>query len=543
MERRTREHLDAFLDDLYAHHPQARSQLTTLEKAGLTVRRAKPARGGKLGGSWLLFMEPAQHLVQSFALAPELLLVWSPFPTFQAVDIEACEHELGGTLRLDHGLVLVASADTSARDRLSQAVLRTGRVYLFLGMEDLVTTQSAAVWLKGRLLRELRSSDLFGSGRPVFGWDFVGRKNELAVVRRHLSQGHPVGLFGLRKVGKTSLLLALEGTVGLPASGASVIEALPIHLDLLAVGFSEQSTDGVLRALLRSTRAAVCAAGIERNLAAPLPDLCRIRHLSGANLKRETTDQFEVLLDWAATQSPDAKVLLFLDEYERLLSDVVLPRNDGLALLDYLRGLVQSHHGRFNFVLAGLSDALAGRSRFDDAQNPLFGFYVSCHLGGLNREETAELLRKLGRRLSLRFDDRHVVDMIYGETGGMPFLVRQFGRLVDQRIPVEHRLSTNDPIHLEVVQELRADFRRLVTESMREIGEAVSKVDPIALSCLANGTGDLTRSLSTLRPEVIDRLVGLGIVALGPGDAVRHRIECFEAWVRETQPTSQVDAA
>src|SRR5262249_46336883 len=52
--------------------------------------------------------------------------------------------------------------------------------------------------------------DLFAINFPVSGRRFFGRGKPLAEIREAIASGSPAGIFGLRKVGKTSLLQETE---------------------------------------------------------------------------------------------------------------------------------------------------------------------------------------------------------------------------------------------------------------------------------------------------------------------------------------------
>ena len=104
-------------------------------------------------------------------------------------------------------------------------------------------------------MKRIAQSDLFAAGRPVLGWNFVGREQELRVLRGSLLAGRPVGLFGLRKVGKTSLLMSLRDQWLRDANAdGAVVHAVPIHVDLLAVSFAEPNLDGIFKLVLTAMR-------------------------------------------------------------------------------------------------------------------------------------------------------------------------------------------------------------------------------------------------------------------------------------------------
>lgn len=499
--------------------PDASRALVTLERATLAPTRIEPTitkrRAGKTPRAWLVYCEPSKALRERFDLAPELLVFLSPAPTLQARDIERCERQLLRDLRLDRGLVVVLTRDPEADERLDQAIRATGRSYVFLGLETVDQAKDPQRWLRERLLESLGSADLFATGSPVFGWDFVGRGSELAALQRHLRRGRSVGLYGLRKIGKTSLLTVLRRRL-IDEARAERRKArhrgitLAIHLDLQAISFAEQNRTGFARRLILATASALDDLGFEpRQLGLPPLDARALRPLDAPELERRAVDVLEVLIDWA--RKLESRILLVIDEYERLLSERSFPLDQGLDLFEYLRGLSQSHPEALSFAIAGLSRRLAASPELGGRRNPLFNFVVDHPLAGLGRDEHNELFRKIGRRLSLTFDPV-ALESLWRLTGGHPFLAREYGRLIDRQVPTSERHPKRvDPA---LVDALARPWRRAVRPTMEEIENTIREIDPRAPSALAmlHRTPDNTQALEALGEPTLDELERLGIV-------------------------------
>jgi hypothetical protein len=504
--------------------PEARALLDTFRRAGLSVQRAEPSHTWSQYGrrTWVLFMQPPPTLRERFDLAPEVLLVLAPWPTAQARDITLAESTLGRDHRLDRGVVLHVSKDPRARRELAQAIGYSGRLYVTMTFDEVLEAPDPQVWLRQLLGDHIARADLFASGRPVFGWDFVGREKELRALRGRLLDGRPVGLFGLRKVGKTSLLLSLRDQWLRDAAGdEAVVHAVPIHVDLLAVSFEEPNLDGILRLVLVATTRVVTELGIELRLHPPSSS--KGLPLHGQALRERVAHTLRLLLDWCRIQPSRPPVVLLIDEYERLYGAARMPVDDGLDFLDFLRGLVQQYPQEFNFLVAGLRREPAARSRYGERQNPLFGFLVDSYLAGLDRTETGELVRKIGRRLGLHFD-AGAVDEIWTETGGHPFLVRELGRTIDSAIPASERQVAARTVDAASVLAFREDFRRTVGNTMQEIAAAVAELDADGLDALARP------DFQGLAVQTAGLLQHYGILAPSTGHHP-FRIAAFHAWL------------
>ncbi|UQA62840.1 ATP-binding protein [Polyangium aurulentum] len=541
MDSKTHEALSDFREELQLEVEGARAVLASLDRADLTLTRAEPAdpRGAarKSPRSWLLYWEPGKHVRERFDLAPELLVVLVPAREVQARDVDKAEQAIRRDYRLDRGVVLVVARDREAAERMSHAARATGRVYIFLSFAEVANVSDPQQWLRQILLEHLGSSDLFATGAPVFGWDFVGRKRELLAIRRHLLGGRPVGLYGLRKVGKTSVLLVLRDQLVAESSAEErVVTAVPVHLDLLGVSFAEANRAGFMRYLLRSIHEAIERLGLSpRDLGLPGSDRRRRRGAEESPAEIETLGvaTLDALIDWARRQASRPIVLLFIDEYERLLGGSGFPEAHGVEILDWIRGLVQRYPGTFNFLVAGLNRHLASVPVVVGRQNPLFNFVIDFPLAGLVEEEHGELVRKIGRRLSLRFE-HDALALIYEESGGHAWLARELGRVIDQETPVAGRA----PIRIDraAVERLIPEFRRGVGMTMEEIQRAVSDLDPGAPAALARAEGNPAEAQAAyheLSPRVLDDLERYGVLAKSPEGAWRVRIGCFGAFLQE----------
>ena len=527
--------------------PGVAAALETLRRADLALTRIEPARanpgGDKTPRAWYLYCEPALHLRERFDLAPELLVLLVPGHTTQARDLERCERQLLRDLRLDRGLILALTRDPRAGLHLEQAARATGRCYVFVTFEALGETPDPQRWLRDTLLEHLGSADLFAPGPPVFGWDFVGREGELASVGRHLARGRCIGLYGLRKIGKTSLLTVLrhrlvaDARAGRPAARHRGI-TVPIHLDLQAISFAEQNRVGFSRRLLLSIKSGLEALAL-RPQALGLPDLRprALREVEGSTLPALAVDALETLVDWA--QRFDSRVVLVVDEYERLLSDQSFPVDQGIELFEYLRGLAQSHDA-FAFVLAGLSRRLASAPRLADRRNPLFNFALDHPLAGLGRDEHNELFRKIGRRLSLTFEPTALA-RLWRETGGHPYLARELGRQIDRHVPIFERRPKR--VDVALVEALLLSWRRSVRPTLEEIESTILDLDPEApavLAAVARATGttspaEIETLLGKLEESTLDELERLGILHW-IDDRPKVRIGVVGSWLEANWP-------
>jgi hypothetical protein len=467
---------------------------------------------------WLLYLEPDEALRARFELAPEVLAVVSPYEKVQARQLDDVSVALASTHRLDRGLVLFFSNDAEARRELS-AVLSEERRYLFASIDTLLGASDPQRWFREQLIEQLGSMRPFAPGSPVIDAQFFGRERELdGLERRLLQSANPMGLFGLRKAGKTSLIRRLQSQL-LQAGNDGLPRAIVLYLDVQSVSYAQRNRDGLFDRLRTEAR--------ERTVDLPgLEDAPWRRETVG---RRGASDDdasgvaaLEALLRWARANS--RKLVLCIDEYELLVNGESIPVDHGIEFLRYLRGVNQQYPTTFSYAIVGRNRSFADRPRIASMQNPLFGAVHVVRLGGLDRDELGTLVRKLGRRASLEFEHR-AVDRIFAESGGHPFLARRLADLVDER---DERVRTQrlDVAETDITRAMRS-FESEVENVMREIADAVEELEP--REGLAKLRAAVERDATDdLEPRFVDDLVGYGIMR-APFSA---RIAVFDRWLR-----------
>lgn len=479
-----------------------------LRRAGLPPTHARPRPREEQRHSWYLFVKPDEALRGHLDLAPEFLVLCAPWNEMHADDIAAAEKLVQENPRLDPGFVLVLTEDAQAYDRLKQR-LPQARSYFFMTTQALKSEADPQEFVREFLRARLGARHLFALQQPASGPQFFGREREFEALERHVMNGVCVGLFGLRKIGKTSLLLKLAEKYRDAAPGQRRL--LPIHLDLQTISFDRRNLGGLVDSLDRALREVEQRAG--------LPTAKRV---AAANPGTMAERMMSLLSAGKANQVP--RLLLVIDEYERLL-DRRLPVKDGIEFLSWLRGLAQTSQGRFVFVLAGRNQRFLSSARIEGYDHPLYRFLHDMPISGLAPDDCRKMVRKIGRRLLLRFSPE-ALNVIEQESGGHPMLARLLGDLVDQQVTGQRPRE----IPVELVAGTLPRFRRVADEDMRELLDAAIDIDPQAQDRLIHLGHGAQWVGGALQDRIDDALVRYGIL-----DAQRAhlRIGALQPWLRE----------
>ena len=357
---------------------------------------------------------------------------------------------------------------------------------------------------------------LFDFRLPAGEWQFFGREKELEALERDVLTGHSLGVFGLRKVGKTSLLERMAEK--LREGRAGVQRGIPVKVDLQATSYLRRNFDGVAELIGAALDRELSRAQIQVPASPPHP-LERLR---------VAVEHIENALG--------ARVVVILDEYEVLLAARRIPRSDGVELLTFLRGLAQEQPKGFSFVLAGRNQRLLAPARIDDADNPMYRFLRNVPVAGLVPDDCRRMVRALGGRMGLHFEP-DALDLLLQETGGHPALVRTLGDLIDVHVPTSDRNPAI--VDAALVKRVLPRFSREVDEDMREFVNAANDVDARAGDYLVHLAHGVPWIGGPSEARIDDALIGYGI--LHP-DTHAFRIGRLCTWLRENYQ-SPIEAA
>ncbi|MCC7000104.1 MAG: orc1/cdc6 family replication initiation protein [Deltaproteobacteria bacterium] len=391
--------------------PWGTTLLKSLEADGVQLTHAHPTAKDHI---WLLRLRLPSEIQDAFGTAPEVLLLVVR-GAVQARDLERARAELyRAEYRLDLDLLVVSDDQPQLADRLHRMPGRWGQWVPWPGSRE------AMMSLPDMFREHLPTFDIFEEKNPVRGRGVIGREEEIADLTSRIENAESIGVFGLRKVGKTSVVRAVTDALD-PVSASMSMRAQT------AEGQSQQAAVRVLacwldvqRAYDRSARRlySTLAAEIEKRLSAhgmtipspPTDDLQRIDDLIRLTMEKTALplcivlDEYDFLFEGSQGQPPIANIAAFL----RLL-----------------RGWAQQTQ-RLCVVVIGRDPTPFQSPEVDGFPNPMLGWFVTRWLGPLAPQRANELLSRLGKRVGLDIGSV-TLELALSLTGGHPLLHRQFG--------------------------------------------------------------------------------------------------------------------
>jgi hypothetical protein len=504
--------LIARIDELGQAVPISVKHRELLRELGSEFVYARPLGGPSENIGWLVLVRFGSVLESRFGFTREIPLLYSPFADLQirtTDGLEARLEQLPSERRtVSTNEVLVWAPDPRLTAKL-ESWSRAARVLLPMpGDSDLAHPESLQRFVD-LLASNLASRDLYSARGYVTGDQFFGRAVELQQVADSVRQREVVGVFGLRKTGKTSLLNELKRSYDSERDAGERLQ-LFVYQDLEYLpSLSEDPVVELVQDLAENIRRRLKQEGLRTQELADLP--------TGASPSdfRRALDR---LLEKIANQ---ATLVLLLDEIEYLCPPNPGPDTSGIGyqrvrqLFGGLRKLVQERDN-FAFVLAGLSSSAIESPELYGAPNPLFSFARPLYLGPFNIVEAGELLNKIGRKVSLHWTEESVA-LAHSVSGGHALLIRELASIVlqDQR----HSRTNTVQIRPGIVHQAIPRWRTAVASHVRDVlphlrryynDEADLAImlmdDPVAFDEFANSYSDS-----------VGRLVDLGIVSTNTG--------------------------
>ncbi len=349
------------------------------------------------------------------------------------------------------------------------------------------------------MLRDhIYARDLFYESTPVHGDRFFGRRQLLRSLHDDIKNQRVVGLFGLRKAGKTSVLSQLLDEISDDNRIVFLrdLETLPSP--------PNDPIPGLIKDLVADLQDALSRKGLRhRRMFAQLgetPNSSEFRRAMQACLRYLATEHIEVVL--------------MLDEIEYLTPSDRIDIHEGdmssiAQFLGALRSLVQENRN-FTFILSGLTSAIVEGGRLFGRPNPLFSWAKSNYLTPFTRGEADELAISVGGRMGIDIDSG-ALEAFFEATGGHAFLYRSLASAVVRTLPTD--VFQRTIARSDVLRALEG-WKRSVVGNISEMMSHVKRyysVESILLEVLQTDPQEFP-SISAEYPAELQHLLSLGLV-------------------------------
>jgi len=355
--------------------------------------------------------------------------------------------------------------------------------------------------------------DLYKGNFPVSGRRFFGREREIGLLNQNIEDGRSVGIFGLRKCGKTSLLYQLKSIR---------------KNDLVAYVDPESSPLNDCKWL--------CWKAIQEWVKQEAK-FGKILSLAKYQFEENIPEFFDVLKKFSSdlriliSEIPsEAKLVLMIDEIEK-----IIPTNDeewkySLEFFRFLRGVAQESQGKFVVIITGANPAICEMGQWHGKDNPVFQFFEEMYLPLLPENECKEMIITLGKGMGIDWEE-DALRAVYELTGGHPFITRRLCSVIISRFSNRPLLINSSMIReseMEILMKLSDLFEEIKIRLQRDYPDEWE-----VLEALASGFSlDEIKKLVPTYSRALRHLEGYQLIELKEGQ-VKFKISLMHKWLLE----------
>lgn len=495
------------IERLEIRFPEFRLHRAALQKLGSQIVYASFCREDHFRGCGVAHVRFSGAIEAAFGLTREVLIFYSPYQDFQVRTYQVARRvlqSLGQDVTPD--LMFFSAPDPRLRIKLDDWARPDLMGIPLEGSMD----EDALSFIS--LIRDyIYSRDLFYETTPVRGSKFFGRRTLLQTLKDDVKNQRVAGLFGLRKAGKTSVLMQLSDDMQQPG-------LVTILMDLEA--FPSPPTDPTPD-ILAELRLKLILELEHRNL--------RTQEISELPNTPSIVEAKTALQTLLRRLEPDGiRVLLMLDEIEYLTPSDQIDVAEGdmpqvAQMLGALRSLVQESPN-FTFILSGLTSAIIEGGRLYGRPNPLFSWAKAHYLAPFEKAEADELARSVGSKMGIEIEEG-ALEALFDASGGHAFLYRNFASTVVGNLPVDtyrRRIAKSDV--LRALIPWKASITGNVTEMIDHVRRYYS-TEAVLLDILKEYPQDFS-SLAETEPQALAHLLNLGLIRVeGRGYSLNSVLE------------------
>jgi len=296
--------------------------------------------------------------------------------------------------------------------------------------------------------------------------EFFGREKMMATLLDSMSHLQHIGLFGPRKIGKTSLVWQLR---------EQMAQHIVAYIDLQHV---PRDCSYLYQIILDE-----CVR--DASFKYPEIKLPTFERTKGAILPNYSTQFIQHLVRvWETLKAHrhDIKIVLLLDEAEHFVPNLT-EDEEGFSGFHEFMGVIRGVSQQYGFLVSIIVSSRPEISRIDTYRgqsNPGFHYYKEVFLSSLAETGCNQMIQNLGAQMGMSYNEE-ALSRIYYETGGHPYVTRQFCSLLAQQDSnnTEEGCATNCAKTVEVqdIEQAISDYLEQKSDYLESIWQRLSYIE------------------------------------------------------------------
>jgi len=473
-------------------------------------------------------IRPINVYTEMFNLEQEIVVLFSPYDTFETRSLDAIDYAIKQyqPLRVDRICSVLVSKDKSIESTLS-SILKSdpeSPIVVPFTYEELVNLNKLdSFFMRNRFKSHFYTRDLFAFEAPLKKDLYFFGRNDLihSMVNRHRS-GENSALFGLRKTGKTSVIFGIERAL-------SRIRAKSLFIDCQNPAFHRRRWNKALWYIISEIKAQL--------------------HLTIQTQAEESYSEenapilFETELLEAYKKLGHKSILLIFDEIENITFKVS-PSEHWAKELDFiyfwqtLRSLFQKMDNIFAFLIVGTNPMCIETPTIQGKDNPIYNQVPYEYIPSFDVPETREMVRKLGRRMGLKFDEI-IYSKLTEDFGGHPFLIRHVCSVISRICSTVRPAFIDKTLYEQAKIIFHRDYINYI-EMILEVLVEFYNDEYEMLKYLARGDFRTFDELSRISPLYTNHLLGYSVIRKH-NSSYSFGIEAVHDYLVEQQKYKKLD--
>ena len=368
-----------------------------------------------------------------------------------------------------------------------------------------IRNSTCAQTLEKTMSLAIKRENLYETHNPVENpLDFFGRRETIDTLLDAVSHLQHIGLFGLRKIGKTSLIWQLREQLS---------HHIVVYTDLQHV---PQTTACLYKAILDGCiHDASCK---YPDVTLPEFDSSELNDADNESVK--FTQRIIKIWNCLKTKNHDIKVVLLLDEADHLVPSLRKQEN-GFPEFHQFVGIIRGISQQYGFLVSMMISSSPEISRIDvwkGQNNPGFQYYKEVFLSSLFEDECNQMISTIGVQMGLIHTEESL-SRIYYETGGHPYVTRQLCSLIVKNLRTRGTQASLDdmtPVEVKDVEnavveyiEYKSDYLESIWQRLPHIEQEILQIITTNDSCTLDDliTNEHGHHLKRERRKAISTLI------------------------------------
>ncbi|PEC48932.1 ATP-binding protein [Bacillus sp. AFS096315] len=373
----------------------------------------------------IAFLQPDKRFRESFNMFNEVLLFFSPYISFDRRAMDFIDKTLSDfDNRLDKVCIFIVSKDNKISKVIEQinSENKDSKIFVPFTYEEILSRNFHEKNLDNKLRKYFYNRDLFALESPLkTDAYFFGRNNIVQAFYDKYSSGEQGGLFGLRKIGKTSVLFALERLILLRGGNS-------IYIDCQSPAVHMCRWNELLRHIVTEI---VKKYNLPEDVISS--EDCYNERLS-AKYFEEDMNKLNKALN-------NRRILLIFDEIEHISFETSTSshwskENNFINFWQTIRAIFQKDNSLFSFIITGVNPLCVETPSIQGYDNPIFGMINPLYLDLFNIKDVKDMISNIGKYMGLQFDEE-IFTKLTDDYGGHPFLIRHVCSLINTGVHVE----------------------------------------------------------------------------------------------------------